>query len=219
MEVRCHTWQIFRSEGTLICQGSPPRDAWPAREMCTNDRELLQACRQGDESAWERVLDKYERLIFSIALNYGLTAEDAADISQLTFTIFLQRMDDLDEDSNLSAWLATVARRHTWRLVARRKRESVPAAGDLSEEMFTIPDDSGERVLARWEVVEWLEQAFELLDERCRQLLLALYFAPEKLSYIEVAEEMGMAVGSVGPTRARCLERLKNLLKEKEFTK
>ena len=180
--------------------------------MHQTDQELIEACRAGDAQAWKQVLDRYERLVFSIPLNYGLTAADAADLTQLTFTIFLQSLNSLADDSNLSAWLATVVRRHTWRLLQRRRRESVVPTGDLAEQLFTVSDERGTRALERWEVVEWLDQGLRALDERCRQLLLALYFAPQKLSYAEVAEQLEMAVGSVGPTRARCLERLKHLL-------
>ncbi|MDX1665333.1 MAG: sigma-70 family RNA polymerase sigma factor [Candidatus Promineifilaceae bacterium] len=179
-----------------------------------SDPALLQACRAGDSRAWKRVLEKYERLIYSIPLSYGLTEADAADILQLTFTIFIEQMDDLDEDSNLKAWLATVARRHTWRLLERTNRERVHGPDDLSERMYLLPDERGERALRRWEAVHWLQQGMDVLDERCRTLLRALYFAPEKLSYEEVAKEMDIAVGSVGPTRARCLERLKTILQE-----
>src|SRR3990172_10262395 len=75
------------------------------------DRDLILACRSGDKIAWERLLDKYERLVYSIPLNYGLTSEDAADISQITFTILIQSLDRLRDDTRLAPWLATVARR------------------------------------------------------------------------------------------------------------
>jgi hypothetical protein len=71
-------------------------------------------------TSWEALLKKYERLVFSIPLNYGLSRADAADLSQVTFTILIQGLDSLDDDSRLGAWLSTAARRHTWRLVERR---------------------------------------------------------------------------------------------------
>ena len=182
--------------------------------MDRTDRELLQACRRDDGRAWNELLEKYERLIFSIALSYGLSTADAADITQLTFSIFLESMDDLADDSNLKAWLATVARRHTWRLMRRRRRERVHGPTDLGDSLYMIPDESGERKLERWELIDWLQQGLNRLDERCRNLLLALYFAPGRPTYAEVAEELDMAVGSVGPTRARCLERLRAALED-----
>src|SRR5215216_3858638 len=69
------------------------------------------------------LLNRYERLVYSIPLRYGLSRDDAADIAQITFTILIQSMDSLSEDSRLGPWLVTVARRHTWRLLDRNRRE------------------------------------------------------------------------------------------------
>src|SRR4030095_14420038 len=101
-------------------------------DMLQTDRDLIRACRSGDARAWERLLDKYERLVFSISLNYGLTTDDAADVTQITFTILLQNLDTLPDDIPLAPWLATVARRHTWRLLAQNRRGGVYPGGDLS---------------------------------------------------------------------------------------
>ena len=179
--------------------------------MYRSDEELLQACRCGDARAWEELLDKYERLVFSIPLSYGLSREDAADITQLTFTIFLQSVESLRPDSRLGSWLATVARRHTWRLLAKNRQESPVREGDLSEALALVdPKSHGHQ--ERWELVEWLHQGLNRIGERCRELLIALYFDPQEPSYTDVAQQMDMPVGSVGPTRARCLKRLRDAL-------
>lgn len=178
------------------------------------DRELLQACRQGRHNAWRQLLDKYQRLVYSIPLNYGLSADDADDIAQITFTIFLRSLDSLDDDSRLGAWLATVARRHTWRVIEKRRRESVGKWEDVSERMAYLPDEAGQRPMERWELVEWLHTGYAKLGKRCQQLLQLLYFSDEESSYADAAQELNMPVGSVGPTRARCLEKLKKLLEE-----
>src|SRR5688572_8144552 len=94
-------------------------------DMLQTDSDLIRACYTGDARAWERLLDKYERLVFSISLSYGLTTDDAADVTQITFTILLQNLATLPEGIRLAPWLATVARRHTWRLLARNRREAV----------------------------------------------------------------------------------------------
>jgi len=178
-------------------------------DILQTDRDLIRACRTGDARAWERLLDKYERLVFSISLNYGLTTDDAADVTQITFTILLQNLNTLPDEMRLSAWLATVARRHTWRLLARNRREAVNPDEDLAgnETLGGIVDNR-----ERWELVEWLNHGLSLLDERCRQLLLALYFDAEQPSYAQVADQLNMTVGSIGPTRARCLEQMKRNL-------
>src|ERR671922_1957920 len=117
--------------------------------MLQTDHDLIQACRAGHAHAWERLLDKYERLVFSIALHYGLTAEDAADVTQITFTILLQNLNTLPDEIRLAPWLATVARRHTWRLLARNRREAVNPEGDIAgnETLGGIVD--------HWELAEW----------------------------------------------------------------
>jgi RNA polymerase sigma factor (sigma-70 family) len=178
-------------------------------DMPKTDRDLIRACRAGDARAWERLLDKYERLVFSISLNYGLTTDDAADITQITFTILLQNLKNLPDEIHLSPWLATVARRHTWRLLTRNRREAVNPDEDLAgnEAVGGIVDDR-----ERWELAEWLNYGLSLLDERCRQLLLALYFDTQQPSYAQVADHLKMPIGSVGPTRARCLEQMKQSL-------
>ena len=178
-------------------------------DMIRTDHDLIRACRVGDPRAWERLLDKYERLVFSISLNFGLTTDDAADVAQITFTILLQNLDTLPDEIRLASWLATVARRHSWRLLARDHRESVNPEADLAgtETLVGIVDDS-----ERWELAEWLNYGVSLLDERCRQLLLALYFDEEQPSYAQVADQLNMPVGSIGPTRARCLEQMRKHL-------
>jgi RNA polymerase sigma factor (sigma-70 family) len=181
--------------------------------MPPTDAVLLQACRSGDANAWERLLGQYERLVFSIALNYGLTPEDAADITQITFTILLQSLETLPDDVRLAGWLATVARRHTWRMLARKRREAVGDEADLAEnETLGGSVDYRERS----EQVEWLAHGLSLLDERCSQLLLSLYFDDQQPSYAQVAERLKMPLGSIGPTRARCLEQMKRLLQSAE---
>jgi RNA polymerase sigma factor (sigma-70 family) len=176
------------------------------------DRDLILDCRNGDLGAWQRLLDRYERLVFSVPRRYGLSREDAADITQLTFTILFQSMDSLSEDSTLGAWLTTVARRHTWRRLDRKRREEAGWYGSSSE-MISLADTGTEDV-ERWELTEWLNYGLSLIGKPCRDLLSALYLDPKQPSYAEVAARLGMAVGSVGPTRIRCLKRLRRVLGE-----
>lgn len=201
--------------GEEVRRDSPGgRMLYSGRAVYESDRQLIEACRRGDSGAWEELLDRYERLVFSIPLNYGLSREDAADIAQLTFTILIQSLDSLREDSRLGAWLATVARRHTWRLLDRNKRESAGKHEDLADSPKLL-GASGPDAVEQWEMTEWLSQGLSELNEPCRNLLTALYFDPEQPSYAEVAERLNMPVGSIGPTRARCLKRLKEVLVEK----
>jgi RNA polymerase sigma factor (sigma-70 family) len=176
------------------------------------DQELIARCRTGDAVAWERLITTYERLVFSIPLNYGLSHDEAADITQQTFTALLQALDTLAADSRLTAWLATVARRHTWRALQHQRRHS---STDLATvDPAALIDRDSAAPLERWELVEWLHTGLGRLNERCRTLLIALYFEGQEPAYAEVAARLGIPVGSIGPTRARCLERLRVALHE-----
>lgn len=168
-------------------------------------------------------MDKYGRLVFSIPLNYGLSREDAADISQITFTIFMQGMDSMRDDSRLGAWLATVARRHTWRLMKKNRREKARGSEDLADSdlaesaamLFGGGEASGDAP-ERWETIEWLDQGLSKIGDRCRNLIIVLYFDEGIPSYTDAAQKLGMPIGSIGPTRARCLKRLRAALEELE---
>jgi len=179
------------------------------------DQQLIDRCRQGRPDAWRQVLARYERLVFSIPLNYGLTRADAADVAQLTFTTLVEHLERLRPDSNLGGWLATVARRHTLHHLRKRKREFLGQDEDVAESHFLLNSPGGGDAAAHWERVDWLNQGLDLLDQRCRQLLLLLYFSEEQPAYEDVAEQLGLRVGSIGPIRGRCLDRLRAILVER----
>jgi RNA polymerase sigma factor (sigma-70 family) len=176
------------------------------------DQELIDACRAGRQGAWQEVLDRYERLVFSIPLNFGLTRADAADVAQLTFTTLVEHLDRLRPDSNLGGWLATVARRHALRLLRKQKREFLGQDEDIGDSplLASIPINDP----SAWERVEWLNQGLSRLDQRCQKLLLRLYLSDDQPAYEVVAAELGLRVGSIGPIRGRCLERLRAILLE-----
>jgi RNA polymerase sigma factor (sigma-70 family) len=178
----------------------------------TSDRDLIRGCHKGSVGAWRRLLEKYERIVFSVPRRYGLSTDDAADITQLTFTILVQSIDELPEDSKLGGWLTTVARRHTWRLLERNRRQGVTRHAALEESARLQSTDP--ETVEKWVLTEWLDHGLSMVSRQCRDLLSALYLDPKQPSYAEVAARLGMAVGSVGPTRIRCLERLKRVLDE-----
>jgi RNA polymerase sigma factor (sigma-70 family) len=179
------------------------------RDGVSSDRNLILRCRQGSAGAWHQLLNKYERLVYSIPLRYGLSRDDA-------FTILIQSLDSLAEDSRLGPWLVTVARRHTWRLLERNRRESASEhleSADLAESAVLLGKSDADSI-EHWELSQWLDAALSKLGDRCRELLLALYFQPERSSYAEVAADLDMPIGSIGPSRARCLKSLRQALGE-----
>lgn len=176
----------------------------------TSDAELLAGCRSGDASAWKAVVARYGSLVYSVSRSTGLSEADASDVTQQTFCILHDSMDRLKADSRLGPWLATVARRHSWRLRTRQKREATEAPDALTQRVEAVGQETEQS--AAWEQLEWLHHGLSLIDERCRNLLTELYLRPDPASYEEVARRFNIAVGSIGPTRARCLEKMRTLL-------
>ncbi len=166
------------------------------------DTELLVRCRAGQEEAWDMLVGRYERLVYSIAVRNGLTHEDAVDVAQNTFGALLESIDTVRDDERLAWWLMTVARRQSWRIRDRRRHEVPYAQLDLA------PTDP----LVDWERAASLHQALNGLGNPCRNLLIALYFEPDSPPYSEVARRFGRSIGSIGPMRGRCLARLRAML-------
>jgi RNA polymerase sigma factor (sigma-70 family) len=193
----------------------PGRRGVVGRLTGRGDDTLLLACRRGDEAAWAELVNRYQRLIYAIPLRAGLDEEQAADVFQGVFAILIERLDDIREPSRLHAWLVTTAKRETWRvtrrLIAARSTASTAEDPGVAE---ALPDDAplpGE-VLARLEEQHAVRTAVDALDGRCRELLRLLFYDPNAPPYTDMAAQLGIAVGSIGPIRARCLERLRRQL-------
>lgn len=175
--------------------------------------DVLEACRNGDAAAWQQLVDHYERLVYSIPLRMGLGRDDASEIFQLTFTALLDSLDAIRDADRLGGWLATVARRHSWRMI-RRAKAILPITDENDEVLLEaeVALREGRDPLSSAELSMWLDQGLSQLAERCRELLLALYFRVDEASYADIATSLHIPVGSVGPTRARCLERLREIM-------
>ncbi|HSD46286.1 MAG TPA: sigma-70 family RNA polymerase sigma factor [Pyrinomonadaceae bacterium] len=186
--------------------------------MRNTDEQLVLHCRRGDQLAWEKLVQRYQRLIYTIPLRAGLDVDQAAEIFQDVFTTLFQKLDDIEEPERLQAWLVTTARRKTWRAISKAGRERTIAAGAES------PDDPAPRVrdetplpdeqLLKLEEQHRIRVAVSSLDNRCRTLVQMLFYSSEPPSYQEIAAALGIPEGSVGPTRARCLGKLLRLLQK-----
>jgi RNA polymerase sigma factor (sigma-70 family) len=170
---------------------------------------LLERCRRGDQRAWREVLDQFQRLVYSIPLNLGLSAEDAADVTQATFMALLQALDRIDDPERLGSWLATVARRQSIRIIERRVHDNER----MNETVLVVNDDESHRIV---EELQWVHDAVKQLSGRCQELMIQLYFTDPQPSYDDVAQELGIPLGSIGPTRARCLGKLRDLLEQSQ---
>lgn len=177
-----------------------------SKEEYRSDPALIQACLDGDESAWNELVERYGRLVYSIPQRYGLSPSDADDVFQNVFTIVLRRLDSLRDQTRLSAWLITTTHRECWRLGKQARGQT-----ELDETIADGRIPPSEQV-QRWERQQLVREALSQLDPRCQELLTALFLDSTSPSYEEVAERLGMAVGSVGPTRARCFKKLETIL-------
>lgn len=176
--------------------------------------ELVERCLTGDDAAWSVLVARYERLVYSVALRQGLSFDDAADVTQTVFEALFQSLGQIRHTPNLAAWLVSVTQRHCWRANLKRRQET-PTDAPLE----TVTGGNAKLVhppgVARLdEAADSLAivEAVTSLPEPCRTLLLSLYFDPTEPSYAEVAVRLRRPVGSIGPTRARCLESLRQIL-------
>ncbi len=184
-----------------------------------DDATLVARCREGDPRAWEALVRRYQRLVYAVVTRAGLDQHQAADVFQTVFTRLIEHLPALRDASRLQAWVVTTARREVLLLWRRGKRsESLEArsgadeegdgpAWDIADE-GPLPDES----LAHLQQLDALRRALERLDARCRELLtLCFRDDDERLPYDEIARRVGIPVGSIGPTRQRCLGKLRRL--------
>jgi RNA polymerase sigma factor (sigma-70 family) len=192
---------------------APDRRAAPTARAPESppDAELVARCVAGDDAAWRTLVTRYERLVYTIPYRMGLDPADADEVFQITFTRLAERIGDLREPGRVRAWLVTTARRMTINLAGRRRE--VPAEIPAS---LTDPAELPSDELARLQDQHLVRAALARLGDRCRELLTLLYYAeggagPEggpDGSYKAVARELGIPMGSIGPTRMRCLKKL-----------
>ena len=184
--------------------------------MQPSDEQLVLACQRGDEVAWEQLIARYRRLIYAIPRRAGLDEELAAEVFQRVCVALLERVDRIEQPARISAWLVTTARRETWHIGKRERSASVVVSLDVDEEneQSNIPDDApppDERLL-RLEEAHTIRTAIDSLNERCRALLMLLFYHPDAPPYAEIAVTLGIKAGSIGATRERCLQKLLSVL-------
>ncbi|WP_051451114.1 RNA polymerase sigma factor [Actinospica robiniae] len=170
-----------------------------------SNAELLSAAAGGDQDAWNTLVARYGRLVWSVARSFRLSPADTADLSQTAWLRLVENLGSITESERLGAWLATTTRREAIRLLRRRNRE-IPA-DEQEEQSDEGADGPEERILVDDEYRQ-LRAAMAQLPERCRTLLRVLA-ADSGASYAQLSAAMGLPIGSIGPTRARCLEKLR----------
>lgn len=180
------------------------------------DEWLVQGCIQGDPHAWEDLIDKYKRLIFSIPIKYGASSADAADVFQSVCIEVMNCLPQLKNMQSLRSWLITVAIRQSYRWKKKQSThvELDALEPDVAEGLASTPPVE---TLVQLEEEQIVRDVVAKLAPRHRELVQLLFFEQPPLPYAEVARRMGLATGSIGFIRGRCLEKLRKALVEYGF--
>lgn len=177
--------------------------------MTASRTALLEGARRGEQAAWDDLVSDFSSLVWSIARGYRLPDEDAADAVQMTWLRLVENLDRIRDAERLPGWLATTARRECLQVLRRSGRE-IPTFDDAPQ-LAVDPAPPVDTALLLDERDRAVWSALSVLGERCRRLLRVLMASPPP-SYREVSDALDMPVGSIGPTRQRCLEDLRRIV-------
>jgi RNA polymerase sigma factor (sigma-70 family) len=183
----------------------------PGKDVDTPDiAGLVRGAAAGDRRAWERLVDQYSRLIWSITGEFRLVESDAADVAQITWLRLLEHIDRIQYPDRVGSWLAATARNECLRNLAAHKKVVLSHDdAELSEAVAHEPEVDA-RLLAD-ERAQVVRDALSHLPRRW-QRLLEMLMADPPASYAEISDQLDLPIGSIGPTRGRCLARLRVLL-------
>ncbi len=181
----------------------------------SEDARLIERCRAGESSAWGALVHRYKRLIYTIPRRAGLDEYAAADVFQATFSTLLESLDRLDDPAKIRAWLVTTSMRETLKVLKQHRRDRHATSNDGNDEdedAFEIADESPlpEELLSGLQDEHRIRAAFSSLDEQSRSILEAFFLRDPPLTYGEYAQQHGISIGSIGPTRARALAKLRS---------
>ena len=171
---------------------------------------------RGSEEAWAELIDKYKRLIFSIPIKYGMSVDDATDLFQAVCVEMLTELPKLRKPEALPKWIMQVTSHKCfhWK---RQTQRMQPADGEAEILMEQAEPARAEEILREAEEEQKLRQAMAELPPRCRELMRMLFFEEPARAYQDIAQNLGIATGSIGFIRQRCLEKLRRRLTESGF--
>jgi RNA polymerase sigma factor (sigma-70 family) len=170
---------------------------------------LVQAAAEGNQDAWNALVDRFSSTVWAIARGHRLNSADAADVFQTTWLRVVEHLDRIEQPERVGAWIGTTARRECLR-VLRISGRQVPSGEDFDVLVDPASSEPPERELIATERRRVVHHLVEQLPTRS-QLLLRLLSADSPLSYRDISEALSMPIGSIGPTRARALEQLRRL--------
>lgn len=194
-----------------------PSRLGPVQGMATED--LVLAAAAGDEAAWETLVDRFAPLVWSVTRSFRLDHDTASDVFQEVWARLSTSIGGVREPSRIAGWLSTTARNEAIRVLRKTNRErpdlTVTDGADALHTDFVSADVSG--TVAHADELVAMVRVLGTLDERC-QLLLRLLMAEPKVAYDLISSIMEMPVGSIGPTRARCLAKLRAALEREGYS-
>ena len=186
-----------------------------SRAVDLDDAELVRSCRNGDQTAWDQLVTRYQRLIYAIPRRAGLNDEQAADVFQEVFLTLLQKIDDIEQPDRIRSWMVTTAKFKTWAIVRSGKGHYSPETEEEMEaEMANLRDVSplADDMLIEVEEQHLIRTALLSLEERCQKILSMIYLRDPAASYVEVSAAINVGETSISPMRSRCLKKLEKLL-------
>ena len=194
---------------------APPSAATAsAASAAISDVDLVRQCLDGKESAWAGLIDKYKNLIYSIPVKYGFSPEDSSDIFQSVCMELMARLPKIREPKALAGWLIQVASHECF----RRRRDSQPNTEEADADIAGSESEIPEAMLAQLEREQTLREALANLPPRCQRLMHELFFEEPPRPYQDVAQSLGLATGSIGFIRGRCLNKLRTFLSKRGFS-
>ena len=181
----------------------------------------MKGCLEGDEQAWAQLIERYSRLIFTIPLNFGFTQPLAEEIFQEVCLVMLEGLGALRERERVRAWIVTVTRRLCIQQMRREQKRRASLGAMLTEseasgEISGAVDTSPMRTILQQEQRTLVWYAVANLDPKCRVILTQLFLQDPQSTYQELASDLNIPIGSIGPMRARCLDKLRRELAQIE---
>jgi len=181
-----------------------------------DDEALIRECLKGNEEAWGNLVDKYKNLIFSIPIKVGLSQDDASEVFQIVCAELVKQLANLRKPRALPKWLISVATHESFR-TANRNRRFVDTDDSIEETASITASLRADEIIRQAEREQLLRDAISGLQPRCQKLIFMLFFEEPVRSYEQVAQELGLAEGSIGFIRGRCLDRLRKQLEKMGF--
>ncbi len=180
-----------------------------------SDDHLVSACLKGQDQAWNVLVDKFKNLVFRVALDYGVPADEAADLFQSVWLDAYNGLPKLRKKGSVKSWLISLTLRKCYHFQQNHRRRESREPGHFDAEALAKEIEVAPDFVEELERDQLIREAIFELPERCQEMVRMLFFTHPPVPYKEVAERLGLATGSIGFIRARCLTRLRRVLVRK----